>query len=279
MKITELACPNCSAPLSVDFKPNEKVECTSCGSIFVATLPDTNESILCPQCKTVNDAEKRYCLSCGEGLKVDCILCHTANTLGTAHCVTCGAHLERSQAKRDKLQQKRRRLKKERTERLKEKTERQKMERLQLLLDDLDEPENHEFAIYQINQMGADAIEALLETLLHDTDPDARYGSARALGQICSEHDIKTLTKAKSGKALIKALADEEPAVRYWAADALASCGNKTAVEPLAALLKDSHDGVRQHAKEALEAIGGEKAAQILAQADKPKGLLGWIKS
>ena len=277
MKITELVCSNCGAPLPADFAPNQPLECASCGSAFVITPPADN-AVVCPQCRTVNSAEKRFCSSCGEGLKVDCVLCHTQNSVGTVHCLNCGVNLAHARPKRERAQEKRRRFQQERRQRLKAKEARQKEEKLRMLLDALDEPENHEFAIYQINQLGVEAVEALVETLLNDADPDARYGSARALGQICSGHDIKGLIKAKAAKALIQALADPVPAVRYWAVDALCSCKSQAAVEPLVALLKDPHEGVRKRARLALEIIGGERVKDILAKTDKSKSILGWIK-
>ena len=139
-----------------------------------------------------------------------------------------------------------------------EKEARQKEEKLQRLLDALDEPENHSFAIFQLNQMGLDAINPLIETLLHDDDPDARYGSARALGQICSEKEIKGLIKGRAIKALIKSLADDEPAVRFWSAEALGKfrgTQGKRGIEPLSALLKDPHEGVRRQAQRSLQQI------------------------
>jgi HEAT repeat protein len=149
----------------------------------------------------------------------------------------------------------RQRLRAERLKAVKEKEARQQQERVEHLITALDEPENHEFAIFQLNQMGDGAIEALIETLLTDDDPDARYGSAIALGRICTEQEIKVLNKAKATKALIKALADAEPAVRYWSAEALGKVKNHLAVEPLTALLKDSHKGVRQQAQLSLEKL------------------------
>jgi HEAT repeat protein len=104
--------------------------------------------------------------------------------------------------------------------------------------------------------MGGEALEALEQTLLTDADPDARYGSAIALGRICAENEIKVLDRAKAIKTLIKALSDPEPAVRYWAAEALGKVKNQMAIDPLTALLKDSHQGVRQQARLSLEKLG-----------------------
>jgi hypothetical protein len=277
MKIETLACPHCGAPFPGDFAPNKPIKCTNCGASLIATGLPVDQSLTCPNCRTLNTAERRFCLSCGEPLKADCILCHTANPIGTVHCANCGAHMSYARTKRQQLLDERRRLREERGQLLKEKTARQRTEKLQLLLADLDEPEKHEFAIFQLNQMGVDAVEGLIETLLNDPDPDARYGSAIALGQICGHHDTKVLIKAKAAKALVKALTDPEAPVRYWSVDALAKCQAPAAVEPLAALLKDGHEGVRQRTRLALQQIGGERAEELLTQADN-RGLLGWIK-
>jgi len=278
MQIEELACPRCGAPYQGDFAPNQKLQCGSCHFTFVATGLPPVETVTCPKCKTISSPEQRFCADCGQPLQVDCILCHTANPVTTVYCTHCGAHLQRAMARRKRIEEKKRRHQGDRQQRLKEKAERQKEERLQRLLDDLDEPENHDFAIYQINQLGVDAIAALTETLLTDSDPDARYGSARALGQICSEQQIKGLIKAKAAKALIKALSDSEAAVRFWSAGSLGKCKSKTAIEPLAGLLQDPHAGVRRQAHRALQQIGGKRVQNILADVNKPKGLIDWIK-
>jgi HEAT repeat protein len=145
---------------------------------------------------------------------------------------------------------------------------------LERLVNDLDEPENHDFAIYQLNQMGHDALNALLKTLLHDDDVDARYGSARAIGQMCSEQKVEGLSKARAIKALITALADPEPPVRYWAAEALGRVHNQKAVECLGKLLKDPHKGVREQVRRSLQQIGGPQAEAML---EKRPGFLGWL--
>jgi hypothetical protein len=276
MKIENLACPTCGAPLPGHFVPDRPTECENCGSLLMMAGMEVSKLVLCPQCQTVNTIDKRYCLSCGGSLKMDCILCHAENIVGAVHCAICGAHLERARQRRMDIQDARQRHREERDRVLREKETRQREEKLQRLLEALDEPENHEFAIYQINQMGANAVEAVVETLLNDHDPDARYGSARALGQICSQPEVKGLIKSRSAKALIKALEDDESAVRYWSADALGKCKSVLAIEPLAELLGDNHAGVRERAKLALEQIGTERAREILAE--RSKGLLGWIK-
>ncbi|GAB4432378.1 MAG: hypothetical protein Fur0044_29910 [Anaerolineae bacterium] len=255
MKIERLVCPSCGGSLSGDFLPNKKFECPSCGTALLITDLATDQTVLCPQCQTPNREELRYCSNCGGSLKVDCILCHSLNRIDGVYCAHCGAHLERARAKRAEMQEIRRRVQFERLEALKEKEARQQQERIERLITALDEPENHQFAIFQLNQLGDEAVDALVETLLNDDDPDARYGSAIALGRICAERDIKALNKAKATRALIKALNDSEPVVRFWAAEALGKFKSAIARQPLAALLKDSHQGVRQQARRSLEKL------------------------
>ena len=123
------------------------------------------------------------------------------------------------------------------------------------------------------------AVDALIETMLNDTDPDARYGSARALGQICQDGQVNALIKTRSAKALVSALTDAEIGVRFWASDALGKCGSPIAVEPLAQLLRhEKHEGVRRQAIESLQEIGGERAEQVLTNLPKSSGFLGWLK-
>jgi hypothetical protein len=277
MKLEKLACPSCGAPLSGDFVPNQQIECNSCGVPLLLTQIETDNPIFCPDCRTLNSDEVRFCVNCGEKLKEHCTLCYTENRIDAVYCSKCGAHLKRARSQRNRFEQARQRTRRERTQAFVAKEIRQKQEKLQRLLEALDEPENHDFAIYQINQMGIDAADALTDTLLNDDDPDARYGSARALGQICAEQGIKTLIKARTAKALVKALADPEPAVRYWAAEALGKCKSQTAVEPLAALLRDRHEGVRRQAQAALLRIGGERAHKIIEDSQS-RGLLDWLK-
>jgi len=264
MKFEQLNCPSCGAAISGDFSANQQFECSSCGSLLMLSDLATEETIFCPHCRTINSSAKRYCSNCGEKLRVKCIMCHAENRIDAVHCANCGVNIQRSIAKHRAMLAQRQQMVKERQQAFKAKEERQKEEKLQRLLDALDEPENHDFALYQLNQLGLDAVNPLIETLLHDDDPDARYGSARALGQICSEKEIKGLikskglTKGRAIKALIKSLADDEPAVRFWSAEALGKfhgTQGKRGVEPLTALLKDPHEGVRLQAQRSLQQI------------------------
>lgn len=255
MRIEKLACPSCGAPLSGDFLPNQQFECGKCGSVLMLTDLETSHTVICPGCRAPNHEDTRFCSNCGGMLKVDCVLCHTENRIDATHCAHCGANLERARAKREEMLELRQRLQKERAQLLKEKEIRQTQEKLERLIAALDEPENHEFAIFQLQTMGDVALDALVDTLLTDPDPDARYGSAIALGRICTDHNLKALDRAKAARALVKALGDGEAAVRFWSAEALGKFKNQIAIEPLTALLKDRHKGVRQQAQASLEKL------------------------
>ena len=260
MRIEQLNCPSCGASITGDFHPNQQFECASCGSLLMISDLATEETILCPHCRTINDHNKRFCSNCGEKLRRKCMMCHTENRIDAVHCANCGVDIQRAAARQRQMLNQRQEMIKARQEALREKEARQKEEKLQHLLDALDEPENHDFALYQLNQLGLEAIEPLIETLLNDDDPDARYGSARALGQICSEAGVKGLIKGRAIKALIKSLDDAEPAVRFWSAEALGKfrgTQGKRGIEPLTVLLKDPHEGVRKQAQNALKWLKG----------------------
>ncbi len=271
MKIEKLACPSCSAPLSGDFAPNQRIECDHCGTPLLLTHVETDSPIFCPGCNTLNSDAVRFCAHCGHELKEMCILCHHQNRIDTRFCARCGANINQAKARRRSLHETNQRRRRERLKNLKAKEARQKQQKLEALLAALDEPENHEFAIFQINQMGTEAVDALVETLLHDTDVDARYGSARALGQIMATQEVKILSRARTVtvRALVRALNDPDVAVQYWAAEALGQCKSNLAIDPLANLLSHPHQGVRQVARQSLQRIGGQRVAQILEKANK----------
>ncbi len=279
MRIEKIVCPNCQAPLTGDFVPNQKIECSHCHTPLIVTHLDQNQPIVCPQCRTLNDEEIRFCNNCGTQISIDCVLCHTSNRVDMRHCVKCGVHLTQARLKRDSMRQKANLLREERLEALKAKELRQREEKLERLLDALDEPENHDMAIYQLQQMGVFAVETLLETLLEDEDVDARYGSARALGQIMASSKLNALDKNRVAtvKALIQALADSDLAVRYWAVQALGMCSSNLAITPLSELLDDPHPGVRDQARHSLQKIGGDRVEKILAEHKPKKGFFAWL--
>jgi serine/threonine-protein kinase len=277
-RLSELTCPNCAAPLPANVAPNQATECNNCGSRFIMTAPEANETIHCPNCQTVNEDSLRYCTSCGQRLKVDCVRCHTQNRIDATHCFKCGTNLQSASERRRELQENRRRAQSERDQMLKEKKARQLEEKIDRLTGNLDRKSNQDFVIYQLSQIGDPAVQALVNTLLTDNSRNARFGAAKTLGLICASHKISTFNRARVTKALIKGLEDPEAPVRYYSAEALTKLDDKQAqkaVEPLGALLKDRDENVRKQAHASLEKIGGPRAQEIL---DKNKGFMGWLK-
>jgi serine/threonine-protein kinase len=284
LKIEQLACPDCGTSLSGDFVPNQQFECAHCGTLLVLTDLETEETIVCPKCHTPNHQERRFCSNCGEQIKIDCVSCHTPNRFDATHCVHCGTDLVRAQTMRRQLLEAKQQARAEREQAFKEKEIRQRKERLQRLINDLDTPAKHAFTIYQLNQLGPDAIEALIDALAHDNPPHIHCGAAKALEYIYTEQEIKGLLKARAAKALATILDNSEPAVRYWAAKALSQFKGQPgqlAVDALALLLNDPYEDVREQARYSLQEIGGERAQKILQENldESGKGFLGWIKS
>lgn len=118
--------------------------------------------------------------------------------------------------------------------------------------------------VEQIQEIGADAVEPLCEALRSDTVA-IRRGAARALGAIGNaravgpllaamkdpDHSVAETATAAVGKmrgeqifaSLIEALKDENYLVVWAAAEALGDTGDRRAVEPLIAMLKNPYDG------------------------------------
>ncbi len=273
-----LTCPNCAAPLPNSLMPNQPVECRSCGSRFMVTLPEPDPTVICPTCQTNNADTLKYCANCGGRLKVDCVRCHTKNRIDTVHCIKCGTNLQAAEDRRREIEENRQRMQEEREQALKEKKARQQKEKIIRLLDSLENPNQHEFAIYQLTQMNDAPISALSRALLKHNNTNVRFGCAIALGQICTNHELKTFSKAKAIKTLIKALNDPESIVRNYSTEALGNLSGKQAqlaVEPLGGLLKDKNESVRKQAKASLEKIGGPRAEDIL---NNSGGIIGWFK-
>ena len=245
---------------------------------MLLTELQTEHPIFCPKCRTLNADEVHFCVQCGERLKVDCVMCHYKNRIDTPYCARCGVHLQRARQKRHAMRETSQSLRAERLAALKEKEARQQQEKIERLVEALDEPENHDLAILQLSQLGAAVIEILIETLLRDEDVDARYGSARTLGQIMAQQNLKKLDEGRQAtlEALVQALVDPELPVRYWAAEALGKCNSPLAIAPLTALLDEQHKGLRQVARTAIENIGGPAAEAALAK-HKPHKLLSWL--
>jgi hypothetical protein len=284
LKVEQLACPDCGTPLSGDFVPNQQFECPHCGSLLMLTDLETEETIVCPKCHTPNHPERRFCSNCGEQIKVDCVSCHTSNRFDATHCAHCGTDLVRAQTIRRQLLEAKQQARAEREQAFKEKEIRQRKEKIQRLIHDLDTPAKHAFTIYQLNQLGPDAVEGLIDALSSDHPPNILCGAAKALEYICTEQEIKSLLKARAAKALATILNNSEPAVRYWAAKTLSRFKGQPgqlAVDALAVLLNDPHEDVRKQARYSLQEIGGERVQKILQEIpdESGKGFLGWIKS
>jgi predicted nucleic acid-binding Zn ribbon protein len=255
MKVNELSCPTCGAPAPETLAPNQQYKCSACGSILVLTDLTPSDQVMCPQCKTLNADDRRFCTQCGATLKVYCPFCYVSNDAGDTHCRSCGANLRTARQRKKAWLAEERVSHAERIAAWKQAEAESRKRRLEKLLDDLDEPENHPMALYCINQFGSEAVEPLVKVLRTDSDPDARFGAAHALGSIGDPRAVP---------ALIDALSDSEPAVRYWAVDALDKLHAQAAVEAIGNLLQDHHKGVRERAAEALKQIGGPQAAQVL---------------
>ena len=236
------------------------------------------DPIICPKCQHANPGHVRLCAMCGQRLKVECVQCYTANPLDATHCSNCGADLVRTRALRHQYQQVRQRTITERGLAAKEKEARQLWERIDTLLANVEDRRQRVRAYDQLNKLDDRAIKLLTDLMLQNPEPATRAGLAGTLGRICEKPKIRALIKSQGVKALIEALQDPEAEVRSQATAALGGVSGQLgqlAIEPLGALLKDSHETVRTQARRALQKIGGKKAQDIL---DSPRGLMDWIR-
>jgi ribosomal protein L40E len=260
MKVDALTCPACGASCHEEVQANQPFRCAACGSTLMLTDLVAGDQVACARCHAANKEGDEFCRDCGAALTVACPFCYAENPAVAAHCRQCGANLQQAlQRKRAWLAEKRA-FDEQRLAAAKQAEENSQKAELEGLLSDLDEPRNHPMALYCLHRIGSHAVEPLIATLRNDPDPDARYGSARALGMIGDQRAIP---------ALIKSLGDPEPAVRYWATDALGQLHSQEGVEAIGKLLDDKHEGVRTHAGEVLEQIGGPLASQILKRKRK----------
>jgi HEAT repeat protein len=94
--------------------------------------------------------------------------------------------------------------------------------------------------------------------VLSDEDPRIRYAAAEALGPTRDPRAVG---------ALLKVMSDPDPYVRCYAAQALARIGDPRAVRAVLALLKDANQEVRQAARSAMAFIEGPTDLQALAEA------------
>lgn len=247
MNLTSLNCPNCGNPLPQNAMSRQPFKCMACGSLLIMTpVEERNQANVCGQCGTVNSPFQRYCAQCGEKLTVDCPICYRTNPVGTEYCQNCGVDIQEEILRREAWYG----LKKVNDERRKaalvQATQTEQRSEINRLLSDLDEPSRHAFAIFSLCQIGSAAVEPLIETMRQDTDPDARYASARALGMIGDPKAIPAVTAA---------LTDPEPAVRYCAVEALSALKATSARAEIKKLLADKYLWVRERAQKTLDEL------------------------
>ena len=105
---------------------------------------------------------------------------------------------------------------------------------------------------------------------LKDEDWAVRCDAAKVLGR---------LGDARAVEPLIQALKDQEWAVRRSTAEALGKIGDGTAVEPLIQALRDEEELVQGDAAEALAKIGDGKTIERLIQVRKDEPLSVRLKA
>ncbi|HET9915020.1 MAG TPA: HEAT repeat domain-containing protein, partial [Anaerolineales bacterium] len=186
-----------------------------------------------------------------------CPFCYTQNAISALSCRKCGANLQRAWQRQDSWLAQREQRQRERLQKVAE----SHTDYLRRLLLQLNEPENHPAAIPGIRIYGREAVEPLID-LLTSEDPDARFGAAKALGDIGDKRAVP---------GLIKALNDSEGAVRFWSLDALGKLKADEAAEAIGKLLQDQRESIRDLAKEVLTRIGTPNAMKVLKQQSKRK--------
>jgi phage FluMu protein Com len=246
MNLIELNCPNCGAPAPQDATPKQPFRCSACGSVLIMTSTGKPLSVVCPQCQTLNNSLHKYCAVCGTKLVVDCPICYLPNPADAVFCERCGVNIREELQRRESWMDQKKMHDRMRKEALVQALENEQKAELQRLLTELDEPERHAFAIFYLCQQGEAALEPLQETLRADPDPDARYGAARALAMLGDDRAVPTL---------IGALSDQEPAVRYWAVDALVTLEAIGSREAIRGLSHDPFKWVRERARKALKQL------------------------
>jgi class 3 adenylate cyclase/tetratricopeptide (TPR) repeat protein len=68
--------------------------CVSGEGASVYTPPIMTGALTCPACSATNDAEQRFCTTCGASLGQACSVCGTANSPTARFCGACGSPLE-----------------------------------------------------------------------------------------------------------------------------------------------------------------------------------------
>jgi len=107
-------------------------------------------------------------------------------------------------------------------------------------------------ALDKIVEIGAPAVEPLIEALKRDEDEVARWVAADALGTIGDNRAVEPLIEALKN--------DVHPDVQWHAAESLGRLRDDRAVEFLADALKDEDSMVREFAKKALKEIKAKKS-------------------
>lgn len=261
MKLQTLNCPSCGAPVEGDISPNQPFVCNACHSTIVSTDWTTSGELICSSCGKVNSSKNKYCDGCNTVLQAGCPYCYTQNSINTKYCKQCGVDLRKAWKLQRVWSLDRDRHEVDRQQKLK-KMKMDSQAELQRLLLQLNDPASHPMAIPWIMTYGLDAVQGLIHLLDSSSDPDARYGAARALG------DMKDLSAVP---VLIKALNDEHVAVRFFAVDALGKLGVREAIPDIGKLLEDESPNVRKHAGDVLMQIGTPEALQILRGKSRPK--------
>ena len=88
MLLTELACPNCAAPVRLRPGRGQQACCDACGSEFVL------KGHLCRKCGQYHDELRRYCIACGEKLTRICQRCQIDNPADDEFCRECGGAMD-----------------------------------------------------------------------------------------------------------------------------------------------------------------------------------------
>ena len=85
--LTEIACPNCLAPINLDGH-GSSVTCDACQSKFVL------EGHLCSHCSAYYKDGVAVCGRCGTPMTRHCRKCHTDNWAGDEYCKKCGSAMD-----------------------------------------------------------------------------------------------------------------------------------------------------------------------------------------
>ena len=209
------------------FDTNSKLEKPAVAAPPPAPAKQAASGVICPKCQVSNPFQTRFCLNCGQRLKIDCARCHTENRIDSPTCTNCGAHLKIQQTRRRGVDEARQRAVQERSQSFKEKEAQKVREKIQSLLNDLTRRKKRTEALGHLNRLDKKTLDILRENLRSARDSEARYLTAKVLGQLSDRADINVKIKEYVVEILIDAIDDEEPKVRLQAQEALQTIGNK----------------------------------------------------